>query len=311
MNSYSTDRPPIERLSTLRIVVHLAILLLAVGVIYCFPFFTGENTACLGIGEILLQISLLFFSAVFTELADNRAGKTKGINYAILLFTILILIFPDFLFQTRYLAANLLFILGTYQLILLSNRTRMRLHIFLASFFIASAGLFVPEAFFFIASVYLALIFYPEKGLSVWIIPLMGAVAAYIFYLAYVVVSPGEIRFWPEILPNGFLFAGQKERLLRLVLCVIPVGIGAVSYLIHLNSSRGSHREGFIYLFTLLFTLGFALYYFDIPRMGIFLLFPFSVLLSKLGEFSRKKGTVSLLILYLTGIIFYSVFCVF
>lgn len=131
---------------------------------------------------IFLIIGVSFFLVNFISL---RNSLTKNDNYAILIYLIFILLFPNILSNTTVLISNLFLLLALRRLISLKTLSSPKEKIFDASFWILLSAIFHFWTIVYIVLVFISIIFHSGKDYRNWLIPFISIFCVSILYIFF------------------------------------------------------------------------------------------------------------------------------
>lgn len=122
----------------------------------------------------VITLLLLFASFVLVNQIALKNNLTKINNYAILLFSIFIVLFPTIFKNQNIIIANFFLLIALNRLIALHELKDSKIKIFDAAFWIFIASLFHFWCISYIVLVFIAIIFHVSRDYRNWIIPLLA-----------------------------------------------------------------------------------------------------------------------------------------
>lgn len=265
--------------------------------------------------ELLLQLivlSVLSFSLFVLNFIVKRNKITATHSYAILFFTMLLLVFPQTLIDNNAIMCSFFLFLALRRLISIRSLKNVRLKIFDATIWIAVASVFYDWAILYLILVFMAIYIYEPKSLKNWLAPI-AAVFAMLMVFYCILILQGR----PEYLWEHYRFEYQfnKAYFLNWInsskLVMYIVGISAVGLLSFLRVGKsGVGKVATLRLIAMLFLLGLVLEVListpgKYPIMVTF--FPAAIFLAKYVE-TIKKSNVKELVLMLSIFIPFMVF---
>ncbi len=117
---------------------------------------------------------LLMFSIFLVDFIVKRNKLTKTNSFAILFFTMLMVVFPEVLTDENAIWCNLFLLLAARRLLSIKSLKNIKVKIFDASLWIVVASLFYDWAIVYIVLVYIAIYLYDPKNGRNWLIPFTG-----------------------------------------------------------------------------------------------------------------------------------------
>ncbi len=164
---------------------------LSIGVMLIIYYFTASFL--LHSGEFSLQIlfrraGFFIWLALFLLIANFIVKKnklTKDNSYVSLLMVFLLGTFPEAMFSSGIVLANIVLLLGFRKIYSLRSGLDTKLKIFDACFWIGIATLIYSWSIFYILLVYVSLIIYQKLTVKNLFIPIVGFVTPMLIYFTY------------------------------------------------------------------------------------------------------------------------------
>ncbi|UCD61147.1 MAG: hypothetical protein JSV59_00795 [Flavobacteriaceae bacterium] len=119
-------------------------------------------------------LGILLFSVFAVDFIVKRNQITATNSFAILYFTLLIIIFPEVLLDDNSVFCNFFLLLALRRLISLKSLKNIKLKIFDATIWTLIASLFYDWAIVYLALVGIAIYFYEPKNIKNWLVPFTG-----------------------------------------------------------------------------------------------------------------------------------------
>lgn len=131
---------------------------------------------------------ITLFLVFLLDFVVSKNNLTQRNSYAILIFALLLGMFPEALKHTDLLLSNLFIVFSLRRLISLHSKLHIKKKLFDAAFWIALATLFYFWSILFFALVIVALIYYSQNDFKNIIVPFVGAITVLIFLLVYNII---------------------------------------------------------------------------------------------------------------------------
>ncbi|QNK76804.1 hypothetical protein H7F37_11830 [Winogradskyella sp. PAMC22761] len=145
----------------------------------------------------LFKWLITLFLVFLLDFVVSKNNLTQRNSYAILIFALLLGIFPEALRHTDLLLSNLFIVFSLRRLISLHTKLNIKKKLFDAAFWIALATLFYFWAILFFVLVIVALIYYSQNDFKNVIVPFVGTLTVLIFLLMYNIVAY-DVYFKPS-----------------------------------------------------------------------------------------------------------------
>ena len=147
--------------------------------------------------EAFFKWIITLFLVFLLDFIVSKNNLTQRNSYAILIFALLLGIFPEALRHTDLLLSNLFIVFSLRRLISLHTKLNIKKKLFDAAFWIALATLFYFWAILFFVLVIVALIYYSQNDFKNVIVPFVGTATVLIFLLMYNIVAY-DVYFKPS-----------------------------------------------------------------------------------------------------------------
>jgi len=265
--------------------------------------------------ELVLKtavLAVLFFSLLILNFIVKRNKITGSHSYAILFFTMLLLVFPQTLLDSNSVMCTFFLLLAMRRLISVRSLKDIRVKIFDATIWIVVASIFYDWALIYLIVVYMAINIYEPKNLKNWLAPLAAVFT--VFMIGYcVLILLNKTNFLWEHYRFDYMF--DKTYFLSWMnsskLALYIIGISIVCLVTFLRVGKaGFGKVATLRLIAVLFILGLLLKVFittpgNYPIMVTF--FPAAIFLAKYVE-SIKKTNIREIVLMLSIFIPFMVF---
>ncbi|WP_179317144.1 DUF6427 family protein [Winogradskyella undariae] len=145
----------------------------------------------------LFKWLITLFLVFLLDFVVSKNNLTQRNSYAILIFALLLGIFPEALRHTDLLLSNLFIVFSLRRLISLHTKLNIKKKLFDAAFWIALATLFYFWAILFFVLVIVALIYYSQNDFKNVIVPFIGTATVLILLLVYNIIMY-DVYFKPS-----------------------------------------------------------------------------------------------------------------
>ncbi|WP_136468229.1 DUF6427 family protein [Flagellimonas onchidii] len=186
-------------------------------------------------GEISLEVlpikSLILGVLLLSVYIISRIVKVEKVtelsSFAILFFTLLLMVFSDLLRDNDAIFTNFFLLLAIWRLLAIKSVRDVKHKIFDASFLICVASLFYDWALIFLILVFIAINVYDRKPVKNWIVPLTAIITVFILLFTILRLN-GSLDFFEKhyqfrigFLNNSFFSQTGSIKLLIYVLIVL------------------------------------------------------------------------------------------
>ncbi|MGF1558603.1 MAG: DUF6427 family protein [Flavobacteriaceae bacterium] len=149
------------------------------------------------LGLQLLVFAVLSGSMFLVDHIVLKNKLTDANSFAILFFTILMVVFPEALLDNNAIFCGLFLLLAMRRLITVRSLKDIKLKIFDATFWVVVASLFYDWALLYLIIIFAAIYIYEPKNIRNWAVPFAGVFA--VFMVTYgVLILSGHTNFLAE-----------------------------------------------------------------------------------------------------------------
>ena len=134
-------------------------------------------------------LGVLLFSVFAVDFIVKRNQITATNSFAILYFTLLIVIFPEVLLDDNSVFCTFFLLLALRRLISLKSLKNLKLKIFDATIWTLVASLFYDWAIVYLILVGIAIYFYEPKNIKNWLVPLTGIFTVGIMVYSFLIIT--------------------------------------------------------------------------------------------------------------------------
>ncbi|WP_297690730.1 hypothetical protein [uncultured Eudoraea sp.] len=134
-------------------------------------------------------LGILLFSVFAVDFIVKRNQITATNSFAILYFTLLIVIFPEVLLDDNAVFCNFFLLLALRRLISLKSLKNIKLKVFDATIWTLIASLFYDWAILYLILVGIAIYFYEPKNIKNWLVPLAGIFTIGIILYCFLLIT--------------------------------------------------------------------------------------------------------------------------
>ncbi len=155
--------------------------------------------------ELLLHIgilALLMFSIFVVNFIVKRNKVTGTNSFAILFYTLLIVVFPEVLMDSNAILCNFFLLLSIRRLLSIKSLKNIKLKIFDATLWITAASFFYDWALLYLILVFVSIYFYEPKNIRSWMVPIVGVFTAFMIATSLLILADNLIFF-----ENHFVFS--------------------------------------------------------------------------------------------------------
>lgn len=145
--------------------------------------------------EILVKclvLAILLFSVFMVDFVIKRNKMTDTNSFAILLYALLAVVFPETLTDPNAILCSFFLLLATRRLISIRSLKNIRLKILDATLWILASTLFYDWAIIYIFLVVAAIYIYEPKNFRNWLVPLAGIFAFFMTVYSFLVLANYE-----------------------------------------------------------------------------------------------------------------------
>lgn len=136
----------------------------------------------------IIVLAVLLFSVFIMDFIVKRNKLTKNNSYAILFFTLLLMLFPATLGDSNAIFCNLFLLLAMRRILSIKSLKNIKLKIFDASLWILIGSLFYEWGILYLALVLTAIFIYEPRNLRNWLVILSSAVCFVLILVGFLLV---------------------------------------------------------------------------------------------------------------------------
>lgn len=152
---------------------------------FCFRFFFEIGEELNQSYQFALSLFIVFFCLFLSDFIISKNSLNRRNSYAILVFSLQILIFPEVFNDLELLTTNLLVLFASRRLLSLHSKKSINKKFFDACFWIALASLFYSWALLFFVLVFIAFIYYWQGQIKYLFTSVLGIVTIATLLLLY------------------------------------------------------------------------------------------------------------------------------
>ncbi len=183
--------------------INIIIVILAVCTSFVFHFIYNIDPKEFSLLTSSLSLVLVLFSLFLLIFIISKNELTKKHNYSIMIFGLLILVFPQIFEDYNILIANLLVLFAMRRLLSLHANRNLKLKFFDAAFWIGLASLFYVWSLLFLIVVFFAIAYYWQKEekyltialLALFVVGVLLVIYNIVFKDAYILTSNFYLSF--------------------------------------------------------------------------------------------------------------------
>ena len=152
----------------------------------------------LGASQVLVGTivsGILHFSVFVVDFVVKRNKHTGTNSFAMLFFTLLVVVFPETLDDTNTILCTFFLLLATRRLLSIKSLKNSKLKIFDAALWIMISSLFYDWAVLYIILVFAAIYIYDPKNIRNWLV-VFSAVFCFFLLLLGVLTLIGQVDFF-------------------------------------------------------------------------------------------------------------------
>ena len=165
--------------------INFIIIAIIILLSFCFHFFFGIGEELNQSPQLALSLFIVFFCLFLSDFIISKNTLNRRNSYAILVFGIQILIFPEVFSDLDLLTTNLLILFASRRLLSLHSKKSINKKFFDACFWLALASLFYSWAALFFILVITAFIFYWQGQIKNLFTSILGIATVVILLLLY------------------------------------------------------------------------------------------------------------------------------
>lgn len=145
----------------------------------------------------MLALAALGLSLFLVDFMAKKNKLTGPSSYAILFYTLLILLFPESLGDNLSIFSNVFLLLAFRKMLSLKSQKNIKLKIFDATLWIMIASIFYKWAVLYLLVLFLAIAYYQAKNIRAWLSPL-PAILSFFLILFGISILLGQQAFISE-----------------------------------------------------------------------------------------------------------------
>jgi hypothetical protein len=152
--------------------------------------------------EQIFSLAALLFLIFLINFVVKRNKITETNSFAILFFTLLIVLFPEVLLDNNGILCTFFLLLAIRKLLSIKSLKKIKLKIFDASIWIVVSSLFYDWALLYMLLVFITIYLYQPKNIRNWLIPFIG-------FLTVAFVSYGVLTLLnkQDFIQNHYVFS--------------------------------------------------------------------------------------------------------
>jgi hypothetical protein len=152
--------------------------------------------------EQIFSLAALMFLIFLINFVVKRNKITETNSFAILFFTLLIVLFPEVLLDNNGILCTFFLLLAIRKLLSIKSLKKIKLKIFDASIWIVVSSLFYDWALLYMLLVFITIYLYQPKNIRNWLIPFIG-------FLTVAFVSYGVLTLLnkQDFIQNHYVFS--------------------------------------------------------------------------------------------------------
>ncbi len=256
--------------------------------------FVQEELTAWFIARKIIGALAVAFSVFVLDFVINKNALTENNNYAIFLYVMLLIFFPNVLLNDKLLIANLFVLFGFRRAVSLRTFKEEKKKIFDSTFWICVACLFYDWSLLFLAIVFIAILLYKLKDFKNMMIPIIPVFIVGMLYFTYTFVfsdlSLLEERFSFTV---DFNINKYKETTFSIPAIFSTVmGVMALIGFFLKRASRVGQQQTIAYMVFYTLVVALAVVLLSEATQGaelIFLLFPLSILMTNYLQQLEKR----------------------
>lgn len=186
----------------------------------CFFLFPDKiSTGAIPLHTLFL--AALLFGIFVINFIVSRNKLTGANTYTILIYSLLILLFPDIIVDGKGILCNLSILIAIRRLISIKSLVTVKNKVFDATLWIGIASLFYDWALLYLVLVLMTIWLYQPKNIRNWLVPIVGIFSLSIIILCVLVVM-GNTEFFNghyvfSLQYNNAIFQDWKNNLMLII----------------------------------------------------------------------------------------------
>jgi len=194
---------------------------------------TGDSYVFLGFVFICCFISILLLDFIVSK--NSLSQKS---NYEILLFSLFLLAIPQVVYSHRIILSNFLLLLALRRIVSLRTQKETVKKLFDAGFLIGLAAIFHFWTILFFPLIFIALLFYAETEIKLWIVPFLGLLAIITVSICYSLLTKDDFFSALHINPAFSLDLNSYNSIQFIVVITMLLSFGIWSSVFYLKDIK-------------------------------------------------------------------------
>ncbi|HET8839214.1 MAG TPA: DUF6427 family protein [Flavobacteriaceae bacterium] len=290
--------------------INFLIVGFAMTLFYCIANFVTVP-AVISVSYFFKKIGLLIIYLLLMVLMDfivkrNRVNRRN--TFAILLFALFTVWFPDILRNDEILLSGFFVLLALRRIISLKSGIDTKKKIFDAAFWICVGSLFFEWSILFLILVFLAVLFYEANDYRNWLIPIVAIATVYMLATCFFLLSSNSFfnfqQFFSE--PNWkFEIGGSWHQLIPLATFSLFSIFVVIHYIFLIQHASSTMKSSMVLILAILLTSLLVILCSSTETHGetLFFIFPIAIVGANYFQADGKrlfKNVIILLIISLT-----------
>ena len=242
----------------------------------------------------LFKWLITLFLVFLLDFIVSKNNLTQRNSYAILVFALLLGIFPEALRHTDLLLSNLFIVFSLRRLISLHTKLNIKKKLFDAAFWIALATLFYFWSILFFVLVIVALIYYSQNDFKNVIVPFIGTATVLILLLVYNIIMY-DVYFKPSdferYLSLDFTAYNTKASILKLTV-LFSTFVWTLFYYFRIIPDKNKKLKPSYFIIAWASVIALLIAVISPIKNGseyLFLLVPFSIIMANYMEMLSER----------------------
>lgn len=253
-----------------------------------------DNFTIVLLAKQLVIFTIVIGSVFMLDFFVRKNYLTLKNSYKILVYSLLLTIFPIVFKDTNILIANFFVLLALRRMISIRSRVNVKKKLFDAAFWIGIAALFYFWVLLFFALIIAALILYSIAQAKNWLIPFAGLLTILILIVTYSLILNNDFSHLLNYLENSSLdfMAYNNPQLIIGMTIVTSLGVWALFFFIkNLKEKTRANKPSFILIIIAMF-IGIAIIILAPNKNGnefIFGLAPLAIIITNYLETIKER----------------------
>ncbi|MCQ0112398.1 hypothetical protein SAMN04487906_0420 [Zhouia amylolytica] len=237
---------------------------------------------------------LLILSALLVDFISKKNDLSQSNSYPILLFVLLMCMYPPILKSSKFIIANFFVLLAVRRLMSLRTNMAIKQKLFDASLLIGFSFLWYQWSLLFVLLVYTGVLFYDAKDYRNWLVPVIGIGAVLFFVVTYYYITD-NISGLIEVFTFHVEFNIQKYKYLSFSIPIVTtliIGVFALlAYLVNIKIRSAKAQKAMALVVASLFIgLGISTFSEDVNVAElIFIAFPLAMIIANYLQITKVK----------------------